>query len=107
MTCSGVFVVLIAVVTLVESSEEIKFPKDQRLDIPFPPKIALPMSPSLPIGHLRPLGKLFAYMYAILFHTPLIVTEYHQPSEGRISEFHKISFVCRLSLYVRSTIGYS
>lgn len=40
------------------STEKVKFPKDQRTDLAFPVNIILPSSPGLPIGHLRPLGKL-------------------------------------------------
>jgi len=40
-----------------QATQNVKFPKDQRMDIMFPPIIELPPSPGLPLGHLRPLGE--------------------------------------------------
>lgn len=50
-------VFIIGVSTGVEKKKTVKFPKDQRMDAPFPPKITFSNSPDLPTGHLRPLGE--------------------------------------------------
>ena len=45
------------------STNNVKFPKDQSIDKPFPVNVILPSSPGLPIGHLRPLGKSTASLH--------------------------------------------
>lgn len=50
--------VLVIAGVAAHKAEVVKFPKDQRMDALFPPKLDLPSAPGIPIGHLRPLGKL-------------------------------------------------
>lgn len=55
--CTGITCLVILLLKVnADKFDAIKFPKDQRMDIRFPPPIDLPNSPELPIGHLRPLG---------------------------------------------------
>ena len=62
MTCSCLLLVTIATLCQAQS-DKVRFPKDQRTNVVFPPRILRNKGSGVPTGHLRPFGKvLFCVM---------------------------------------------